>query len=130
MDPQRLRSIPLFASISDEGLETIAFLANETSVPAGTPLVRQGDYAFELTVIDEGEAIVQRDGQRLASLGPGDVFGEAALLHQDLRNADVIALTGMRLITLNSFDLPRVSGEVLHQLRQLAATRPAVVPAS
>lgn len=110
MDPDRLRAIPLFASLDDETLRGIATFATETSVPAGKHLLNEGDYAYEFMAIEEGEAEVVRGGERLALLGPGDFFGEIALLEKTMRTASVIATTPMRLVTLTHWDLKRVGG--------------------
>ena len=110
MDPDRLKAIPVFADLDDETLRGVATFAGETSVPAGKTLLNEGDYAYEFMAIEEGEAEVVRGGERLATLGPGDFFGEIALLEKTLRTASVIAITPMRLVTLSHWDLKRVGG--------------------
>ncbi len=108
MDPNRLKSIPLFQTVPDEELRQLAPFANEASVEEGRELVREGDFSYELWAIEEGEAEVLRDGEHLADLGPGDFFGEIGLLEKDLRTATVVARTPMRLITLTGWDLKRM----------------------
>ena len=108
MDASRLKSIPLFEEVGDEELGQIAPFAQEESVAEGTVLVREGDFSYELMAIEEGEAEVTRGGEHLATLGPGDFFGEMGLLERTLRNATVSAKTPMRLITLTGWDLKRV----------------------
>lgn len=110
MDPDRLKAIPLFASLDDETRRGVATFATETSVPAGKELVTEGDYAYEFMAIEEGEAEVVRGGERVATLGPGEFFGEIALLEKTMRTASVVALTPMRLVTLSRWDLRRVGG--------------------
>jgi CRP-like cAMP-binding protein len=110
MDPARLKAIPVFADVDEETLRGVATFATETSVPAGHHLVKEGDYAYEFMAIEEGEAEVVRGGERVAVLGPGDFFGEIALLEKTLRTASVIAITPMRLVTLTHWDLKRVGG--------------------
>jgi CRP-like cAMP-binding protein len=88
--------------------------------------VREGDYSYDLTIIDEGQAEVVHDGQVVATLGPGDVFGEAGVLGKAQRNATVRASTPMRLITLTGWDLRRLRNRIpaLEQrLGDLAAAR-------
>lgn len=116
MDPERLRAIPVFASLDDETLRGIATFASESSVPAGKHLVREGDYAYEFMAIEEGEAEVVRGGEAVATLGPGDFFGEIAVLEKRLRTASVVATTPMRLVTLTHWDLKRV-GAAMEQIR-------------
>ena len=62
------------------GAGHIAALAAEVSVPAGKELVREGDYSYDVLAIEEGTARVERDGEHVAELGPGDVFGEMGVL--------------------------------------------------
>ncbi len=116
MDPDRLRAIAVFASLDDETLRGIAVFATESSVPAGKQLVKEGDYAYELMAIEEGEADVVRGGEKVATLGRGDFFGEIAVLEKTLRTASVVATTPMRLVTLSHWDLKRV-GNAIEQIR-------------
>jgi CRP-like cAMP-binding protein len=122
MDPARLKAIPLFADLDEETLRAVATFAGETSVPAGKELVKEGDYAHEFMAIEEGEAEVVRGGERLAMLGPGDFFGEIAVLEKTLRTATVIATTPMRLVTLTHWDLKRVGGAI-EKIRQTLEER-------
>lgn len=122
MDPARLKAIPLFADLDEETLRAVATFAGETSVPAGKVLVKEGDYAHEFMAIEEGEAEVVRGGERLATLGPGDFFGEIAVLEKTLRTATVIATTPMRLVTLTHWDLKRVGGAI-EKIRQTLEER-------
>ena len=108
MEPERLKSIPLFQTVSDEELSQIAPFAEEIQVGAGTQLVREGDFSYEFFAIEEGEAEVTRAGEHLADLGPGDFFGEMGLLERELRNASVNAKSDMRLITLSGWDMKRM----------------------
>jgi CRP/FNR family cyclic AMP-dependent transcriptional regulator len=122
MDPDRLRAIPVFASLDSDTLRGIATFATESSVPAGKHLVNEGDYAYEFMAIEEGEADVRRGGETVATLGPGDIFGEIALLEKTLRTASVVARTPMRLVTLSHWDLKRV-GDAMEQIRATLEAR-------
>lgn len=108
LDPTRLKSIPLFQSVSDDALAEIATFAQEVSVETGRELVREGDYSYEFMVLEEGAAEVKRGGEHVADLGPGDFFGEVGLLERDRRNATVVATAPTRLITLTGWDLKRL----------------------
>jgi CRP-like cAMP-binding protein len=123
MDADYLRSIPLFSTLSEKALHTVAVFASETSVSEGKRLVHEGDYSYDLIVIDSGTADVISDGRVIASLGPGDVFGEIGMLTGEKRNADVVATSRMHLITLSKWDLRRVSDEIGEQLQALVAQR-------
>jgi CRP-like cAMP-binding protein len=108
LDASQLKSIPLFQTVSDEELAEIAPFAEETTVEAGTQLVREGDFSYEFFAIEEGEAEVTRGGDHLATLGPGDFFGEIGVLERDLRTASVVAKADMRLVTLTGWDMKRM----------------------
>ena len=126
MDASRLKSIPLFADLSEGDLEHIATLAAEVSIPAGKELVREGDYSYELLAIEEGTAKVERGGEHLADLGPGDVVGEMGVLSREQRNATVTATTPMRLVTLDRWDtkkLRKMSPELADRLAEIISAR-------
>lgn len=126
MNEKRLAELPLFQGLDDEALRTVSKVAQEVSVSEGAELVREGDYSYELTIIDEGKATVEHDGEQVAELGPGDVFGEAGVLSKGVRNATVRATTNMRLVTLTGWDLRRLRGripELEERISQLAAQR-------
>jgi CRP-like cAMP-binding protein len=123
MDPERLKTLPLFSSLSEKALDTVSVFATETSVSAGKRLVHEGDYSYDLIVIESGTADVIKGGEVIGSLGPGDVFGEMGMLSGGRRTADVIATSPMHLITLSKWDLKRISAEVNDQLQSLVAQR-------
>jgi CRP-like cAMP-binding protein len=123
MDADRLKTIPLFSSLSEKALNTLSVFSSQTSVSAGKRLVHEGDYSYELIVIESGTADVIKDGEVIGSLGPGDVFGEMGMLSGAKRTADVIATSPMNLITLSKWDLKRISSEVGEQLQALVEQR-------
>ena len=126
MDPSRLKSIPLFKDVDDEELSQIAPFAEEQQVEEGAYLVREGDFSYEFMAIEEGQAEVQRDGQHVADLGPGEFFGEIGLLEKDRRTATVIAKSDMRLITLTGWDMKRMEKtipEAVEKVRQTLEER-------
>ena len=126
MDPARLKKIPVFADLSDEERDHIAALAAEVSVPEGKELVREGDYSYDILAIEEGTARVERHGERLADLGPGDVVGEMGVLQREQRNATVVATSPMMLVTLTSWDIRRLQKTVpnaVAHLREVVAQR-------
>jgi len=123
MDSDRLKTIPLFSSLSAKALDTVSVFSSETSVSTGKRLVHEGDYSYDLIVIETGTADVIKGGEVIGSLGPGDVFGEMGMLSGARRTADVIATSPMRLITLSKWDLRRISTEVGDQLQSLVEQR-------
>jgi CRP/FNR family cyclic AMP-dependent transcriptional regulator len=126
LDTARLKRIPVFADLDDEALSHIAALAAEVSVPEGKELVREGDYSYDVLAIEEGTATVERGGQHIADLGPGDVIGEMGVLERDQRNATVVATSPMLLMTLTSWDirkLRKTTPRVVEHLRALVEQR-------
>jgi CRP-like cAMP-binding protein len=123
MDTDHLKTIPLFSSLSDKALDTVSVFASETSVSTGKRLVHEGDYSYDLIVIESGTADVIKGGEVIGSLGPGDVFGEMGMLSGGRRMADVVATSSTRLITLSKSDLRRISTEVSDQLQALIEQR-------
>jgi len=108
MDPGRLKKIPVFSDLSDEELANIAAVAAEVSVPEGKELVREGDYSYDVLAVEEGTAKVERHGELLADIGPGDVVGEMGVLERSQRNATVTATSPMLLVTLTSWDIRKL----------------------
>jgi CRP/FNR family transcriptional regulator, cyclic AMP receptor protein len=123
MDPNRLTAIPLFSHLSDEEANRLSAFATETSAAEGQILMKQGDYAVELIAIEEGTADVIQNGQKVASLGEGDLIGEMALFNREPRNADVIATSPMRLLKLTHWEIRRMSDETVERIREVVDQR-------
>lgn len=100
MDESDLRSIPLFESLDREQRQLIATHADEIDVDEGTQLVRQGEFAYEFFVIEQGGAEVLRDGEHIADLGAGDFLGEMGIVGKATRNATVTATSDSRVIVM------------------------------
>jgi CRP-like cAMP-binding protein len=100
MDESSLRSVPLFESLSSEERRTIAQHADEIEAPEGTELVRQGEFAYEFFVLEDGTAEVVRDGEHVAELGPGDFLGEMGIVGKVVRNATVVTTSPARAIVM------------------------------
>jgi CRP-like cAMP-binding protein len=122
MDLDRLRTIPLLAELDEPTLRGLAAVVSETSVPAGRHVIREGDYAYAVLLIQEGGADVIRGGRRIATLGPGDFFGEIGVLDKSLRTASVVATTPMRLVSLSRWHLKRI-GPAIDELRATVEER-------
>ncbi len=100
MDESSLRSIALFESLPAAARRVIAQHADEIDVAEGTELVRQGEFAYEFFVIEDGAAEVRRDGERIAELGPGDFLGEMGIVGKTVRNATVATTSPSRVIVM------------------------------
>jgi len=126
LDTNRLKSLPLFESVSEEDLERIAPFISEVSVSEGKHLVDEGDYAYDFMAIEEGAAEVRRGDAVVAQLGKGDFFGEVGLLDTEKRTATVVATAPTRLITLDRWDMKRLektAPSAVEQIRAAAAER-------
>jgi voltage-gated potassium channel len=108
---QELAPYPLFAQLSKREREVVGRYTDWVDVPAGKTLASEGSFAHEFFVIDSGEATVSRGSTPIRSLGPGDFFGEIALLDGDRRTATVTADTDMRLIVMHSRDFHSMMAE-------------------
>ena len=126
MDAERLAKTPPFDSLPDDVRRKFTVWVGELKVDPGHHLAEQGDYAYELFMIEDGTAEVTRDGEKLAELGPGDFFGEMGVLEQAQRNATVVAKTPMTLLTLSHWDVTRLrrdAPEAIDQLREVIEQR-------
>ena len=112
MQIEQLREVGLFSSLSKHELEKLARWTDEVSVSEGHEIAAEGHFAHEFFVIQEGNAEVRKDGVRIASLGPGDFFGEIGLLEKERRTASVIAETDMRLIVMFQRELKQMEQDM------------------
>jgi CRP-like cAMP-binding protein len=111
----RLRSVPLFSGCSEKELEFIASRADEVDIPAGRLLCETGKSGGDFFIILDGRADVDAP-QRKRTLGPGDFFGEIALIDNGPRTATVRAATAMRCLVLGHAQFR----DVLHQNAEIA----------
>jgi CRP/FNR family cyclic AMP-dependent transcriptional regulator len=121
-----IEQVPLFSRCSRSELARIARLADELDVPRGKVLAREGARGREFFVILDGVADVRRDTRLLPPLGPGDFFGEIALVTDAPRTATVTAFTPMHVLVIVDRDfrqLLRVSPDIHGKILQAAADR-------
>ena len=126
MNEARLASIDLFSSLSKRERSEIASRADELEISEGTHLVREGEFAYEFFVIEEGEAEVLRGGDHVATLGPGDFLGEMGIVTRAPRNASVVARSPMRVIVMSEQDFRGVAQmfpAVAEQIREAVRER-------
>jgi CRP-like cAMP-binding protein len=122
MNAEELKSVPLFADLSEDARRELAVWLDEVKVSAGKHLVDEGEYAYDLLVIVDGEAEVTRGGEHVADLGSGDFFGEMGILSEEGRRlATVIAKTDMKLLTLKEYDVDRMRKSAPEMIDQLVA---------
>jgi MFS family permease len=95
-----LRRLPLFAPVPAPALEAAAAALVPVAVDAGTTIIRQGDIGDRFYVIEAGSVAVDQAGVAIARLGPGQAFGELALIRDIPRTATVVAVTDVRVLVL------------------------------
>jgi CRP-like cAMP-binding protein len=122
MDTGRLKALPLFSSVSEQDLRSISPFVKEVSVAEGAELVKEGDYSYEFTVIEEGTADVIRDGEKVAELGAGDYFGEMGVVEREKRTASVVATSPMRLVSISHWEIARMEKSMPHVVEQIRGT--------
>ena len=95
-----LSKIWLFSTSSAKDLRTIRRALEEVTVPPGRVLCEQGTIGREFFLIVSGQAAVRRNNRKVATLGPGQYFGEMALLTNNRRNATIRAASKVRVAAL------------------------------
>jgi CRP-like cAMP-binding protein len=123
-----IKRVPLFSEASKQELEEIAKLADEIDLPEGRAVITEGEPGREFFVLVEGTADVVRGGKKVASIGPGDFFGEIALIAKTPRNATITTTSPVRalVITDRAFrqlidHSPQIAVGVLHALAERLA---------
>jgi CRP/FNR family cyclic AMP-dependent transcriptional regulator len=107
-----LAEVPLFRACSRKARGTVARRAKERRVGAGEVVINEGATGNEFFVIMDGHAQVHRGGKKVATLGPGQFFGDLAVLDKAPRNATVTAETPMALLVLGQREFSALIKEV------------------
>lgn len=120
-----LANVMLFSECNRKELSRIGALATDLDVDEGTVLAREGEVGREFYIIIDGKAVVSISGRQIATLGPGDFFGEMSLLDMGPRVATVKAKTPMEVAVLDPREFatllienPAVSRKVLKVMAQ------------
>jgi len=119
----RLRALPIFEDVDDAQLERLASATSEFEAPAGQALIERGKPGSGMFVLEQGQAVVEApEGKR--HIGPGDIFGERALLGDDIeRTARVRAETDVRCLAISRPEIERLLADdprFAERLRQLS----------
>jgi CRP-like cAMP-binding protein len=125
-DPDRLALVSLFSSLSVDDRTRLASWMEVEDFRAGRRLTEQGAFDYAFFVLEQGRVRIEQDGRTVASLGPGDVFGEMAFFGDGRRNADVVAETAGRLLVMFGTrfrEMQATMPDVAAQLESLVATR-------
>jgi CRP/FNR family cyclic AMP-dependent transcriptional regulator len=126
LDVSLLKTIPLFAEVPEDQLRKIAPFAETDEFAEGQVVVKEGGYSNHFFAIEDGTAKVERDGEKIADLGPGDVFGEQGLLEKQERSATVTATSRLRVIKIEHWELSRMRKtmpEVVEELKRKVEDR-------
>ena len=121
MDEKALEAVPLFAGLTRKERQEVARHADVIDLPAAYHLVDQGAFAHEFFVLLEGSVEVTKDGEHLTDLGPGDFFGEVALVEHDRRTASVTATTPVTAIVMHQRDFDLMQRELPHVAEKIHA---------
>jgi CRP-like cAMP-binding protein len=127
VETSRIAALPTFADLPEAELDELTTAMREVEFAAGARVVTLDDYGSAIYFIEEGQADVSTDGDDVTDvLGPGDVFGEIALLLTGQRTATVVARTPLRLLSLSGQDFERIRArvpELERSLRRLGLER-------
>ena len=119
---EQLAQVRLFSAFNKKELAMIAKASDEVDVSAGKELVKEGAPGHEFFLILKGDASVRRNGRRVTTLGPGQYFGELALLDRGPRSASVIAKDDMEVLVLGQREFAGVIDEVPTLAHKLLTT--------
>ena len=120
-----LSKVPLLAGLDRKEIEEVGRLADEVSLPEGRVVAREGTSGEEFFVIIDGNVRIERAGEHLADIGPGDFFGELAMLGKVPRTATATCTTACRMLVLGHREFntllssyPSIQSAVLHAVAQ------------
>jgi CRP-like cAMP-binding protein len=127
-----LRNVPLFAELDEQDLEQLSRQLHERRFPEGSDVTVEGAGGAGFFVIAEGNAEVTVGGEHRATLGPGDHFGEIALIDAGIRSASIVAATDLLCYGLTPWEFrpfveehPQVAWALLQVLARRARESPA-----
>jgi CRP-like cAMP-binding protein len=106
-----LQKAPLWSGLTEKELKVIARSFKELKYESGDIIVRKGEAGVGFYLIADGTAEVRSDGKVLSKLGPGQFFGEMALLDGQPRSADVVATEPTRCLALSSWSFKSIVSE-------------------
>jgi CRP/FNR family transcriptional regulator, cyclic AMP receptor protein len=93
---ETLKTVSLFEGLDDKQLARVANQMKQRTFPEGSTVTSEGETGAGFFVIAEGTASVSVDGEVKTTLGPGDYFGEIALIDEGVRSATIVAATDLR----------------------------------
>ena len=123
---ERLMTSETFAQLGEKRLRALGPYVDEIEVRAGSTLMREGSFPFELEVIISGSADILIDGEKIGEVGPGAVLGEMALLEKGARSATVVATSDTKLSVISGrafSGLMESYPEIAQDIKAMAASR-------
>ncbi len=126
MDALELSQIPIFSDVDDDELKKVGASAESVEFSERAEILREGDFSRALLAIEEGTVEVTRGGEHIANLGPGDIFGEAGVVNDAVRNATVTTTSRLRLIIMGHLEVQRLqknAPETYARIERLAEER-------
>jgi CRP-like cAMP-binding protein len=128
---ERLQAMPLFATLSADELDALAGRFEERQVRAGTRLATEGASGYSFFLIETGAVEVEQNGAVVNTLGPGDFFGETAIMSGERRNATVTTTSEAELLVLFGTDFrilerdwPAVAAKIADTMTERAGVAP------
>ncbi len=118
---EKLAQVQMFSSLNKKELRLISRVADVIAIRAGTEIVSEGTSGRDFYLVLSGEATVRRNGRKVAVLGPGNYFGELALLDRGPRSATVVAATDMQLAVISQREFLGVLDDVPAVAQKLLA---------
>ena len=129
---EALNKVPLFSNLDEKDLDQLARQMHERRFPEGAEVTTEGSTGAGFFVIAEGNADVSIGGEHRARLGPGDHFGEVALIDDGVRSASITAATDLLCYGLTPWefrpfveDHPQVAWALLETLARRARLQSA-----
>lgn len=118
----QLKSVPMFADLSNRDLRAMARTVKQISQPKGKEVIAEGESGAGFHLILEGSATVSQHGVVRRTLGPGDYFGEIALIDGKPRSAQVVAGNGLETLSLTAWEFRPLLDESPELTRSLLLT--------
>ena len=120
-----LRKVPLFEDCSPDELRQIASIADELSFREGKILTRQGGPGREMFILLEGKVKVERNGEQINTLGPGEFLGEGALVLGKPRNATITSTSPLRALVISEGNFKQLlrDGRIAGMVHETLAAR-------
>lgn len=99
-----LAKVPLFAGLEEKELRVIADAGHEVSFESGRKIMEQGESGLGFLLVLEGKVEVRKKGRKVATLGPGNFFGEMSVIDDKPRSADVVAVEPTKCFGMASWN--------------------------